>query len=130
MPNNITFRTQLLGGVTEFSHQSRLTLLRNTLNLVELIVLLARYKEEGVSLCPKVYLTNNMEALSLMLPDGERIKVGCANADSSGIKMALKKCAPLANGGWMIYIQERVDNKIEYGLFKVNSAAEFWGQFT
>jgi len=117
MPINITFRTQLLGGVSEFCQQSNLTLISNTLHLVELIVLLARYKEEGVSLCPKVYLTNGMDTLSSMLPEGERIKIGITSQDAKGIKLAIKKCAPLANGGWLIYIQDGVNN-IEYGLFK------------
>jgi len=117
MPTNITFRTQLLGGVTEFCHQSKLPLINNTLHLVELIVLLARYREEGVSLCPKVYLTNNMESLISMLPDGEKLKIGAANSDVPGIKIALKKCAPLADGGWSIYIEDRKEG-IEFGLFK------------
>ncbi len=120
MPINITFRTQLLGGVNEFCQQSNLALIGNTLNLVELIVLLARYREEGVSLCPKVYLTNAMDKMISMLPDGERIKIGIASLDTAGIKLAIKKCAPLANGGWLIYIQDRED-KIEFGLFKGSS---------
>jgi len=71
MPENITFRTQLIGSVTEFCQESRLTFLTNALHLVELIVLLARYQEEGVSLYPKLYLTNDRSTLNSMLPDGE-----------------------------------------------------------
>jgi len=120
MPENITFRTQLLGGVTEFCQESGLSLINNPLNLVELIVLLARYKEEGVSLSPKVYLTNDMDALSSMLPEAERINIGTSSSDIHGIKSALKKCASLANEGWLIYIHDK-QIEIDFGLFKGSS---------
>jgi len=117
MSTNITFRTQLLGGVTEFCQQSGLSLINNSIHLVELIVLLARYKEEGVSLSPKVYLTNDMDALTSMLPESEKIKIGTSSPDLPGIKSALKKCAPLANEGWLIYIHDK-QHEIDFGLFK------------
>lgn len=117
MAVNITFRTHLVGSVTEFSQNTHLTLLSNPLILVELIVLLARYQEEGVSLSPKVYITNNIKTLHSMLPLGELIKIGTASSDVDGVKKALKKCAPLALNGWLIYISEN-ETSIEYGLFK------------
>lgn len=117
MSKNITFRTQLVGGVYEFCHETQLPLLVNALHLVELIVLLARYQEEGVSLCPKVYLTDDLSMLKAMLPDGESLKIGVVGANIDGIKQALKKCAPLATDNWLIYIQDKGD-AIEYGVFK------------
>ena len=120
MPNNITFRTHLLGCVTEFCQNSCLETLHNSINLVDLIVILARYKEEGVKLFPKVYLTNNIVEIIRMLPDAESLKIGVAVKNSEGIKHALKKCAPMANGGWLVYINE-TNNNIEYGIFKGSS---------
>ncbi len=117
---NITFRTQLLGGVYDFCHNSKLPLLNNALHLVELVVLLARYQEEGVSLCPEVYITNRIDSACTMLPESELLKIGQTNPDSDGIKQVLKKCAPLAFDGWLIYIQDNHDI-IEYGLFKGSS---------
>ncbi|MEO3877319.1 MAG: hypothetical protein AB1780_12495 [Pseudomonadota bacterium] len=117
MPENITFRTQLIGGVTEFCQESQLQFLSNALHLVELIVMLAHYREEGVSLFPKVYLTNDKHTLTAMLPDGEVLKIGSSDPNVNGIKNAVKKCAPLATNGWLIYI-EATDNCLEYGVFK------------
>ena len=71
MPINITFRTQLIGGVTEFCSDCGLRLFTKALNLVELIVALARYKEEGVRLNPQVYVSSDIRALTAMLPDGD-----------------------------------------------------------
>ncbi|MBN1665149.1 MAG: hypothetical protein JW943_16255 [Deltaproteobacteria bacterium] len=120
MPNNITFRTHLLGSVTEFCQNSHLVTLQNSLNLVDLIVRLARYQEEGLKLFPKVYLTNNITKIIRMLPDAESLKIGVSDKNSEGIMRALKKCAPMANGGWLVYINEMPDN-IEYGVFKGSS---------
>lgn len=121
MPINITYRTQLVGGVCEFCHSSRLQILNDTLNMVELIILLAGYREEGVNLFPKVYFTDKIDAISSMLPNGERIKIGIAQSNESGIKQAIKKCAPLAIGGWLVYICDRITS-LEYGLFRGTSS--------
>lgn len=117
MPENITFRTQLIGGVTEFCQDSEIPFLANALHLVELIVMLAHYREEGVSLFPKVYLTNDKYTLTAMLPDGEVLKIGTSNPNVAGIKNAVKKCAPLATNGWLIYIEPSGES-LEYGVFK------------
>lgn len=117
---NITFRTHLLGSVTEFCQNSYLATLQNSLNLVDLIVRLARYQEEGLKMFPRVYLTNNIKEIIRMLPDAESLKIGICEKNSEGIKLSLKKCAPMANGGWMIYVNEMIDN-IEYGIFKGSS---------
>lgn len=117
MPSNITFRTQLLGGIYEFCQNCGVKFLNNTLHLVELIVILARLKEEGVSLAPKVYITNDIGLILTMLPEAEKVNIGKTTADIQGLKVAIKKCAPLAMGGWLIFIHDR-NNQIEYGLFR------------
>jgi len=120
MPANITFRTQLLGGVTEFCNACRLPIFSNTLHLVELVVLLAKYTEEGVALYPEVYVTTDISTLVAMLPEAECLPLGSATRDATGIKHAIKKSAPLATGGWMIYLDDKGDS-IHYGLFRGSS---------
>lgn len=120
MAINVTFRSQLIGGVSDFSQGTNIPIFAQTINLVELIVLLARYQEEGEKLAPKVYITNDISSLCSMLPDNELIKIGSSSANASGIKQVLKKCAPLASGGWMIFIHNH-DSIIDYGLFKGSS---------
>lgn len=119
LATNITFRTQLIGGVAEFCAGCGLPLFRNPLNLVELIVALAHYKEEGVRLNPQVYISNDIPSLTAMLPEGERVKIGDTTANANGIKEALKKTAPLALDGWSVYLQDR--ERIEYGVFRGSS---------
>lgn len=116
MATNITFRSGLLGGVTDFCSDVALAI-ANAENVVELIVLLATYQEEGVVLKPKVYIFKNINQIISMLPDGEKLKIGITTQDINGIKIALKKCAPLSKGDWVIYLSESEDNSMEYGLF-------------
>lgn len=120
MPVNITFRTQLLGGVTEFCTACRIPLFSNALNLVELVVLLAKYKEEGNPLHPEVYATTDISGLITMLPEAEKLQLGTTTRDANGIKHAIKKCAPLATGGWLIYLHDSSEI-LTYGLFRGTS---------
>jgi hypothetical protein len=120
MATNITFRTQLLGGVAEFCTHCGLPLVANPLNLVELVVALARYREEGVKLNPQVYVSNDIGSLTAMLPNGERLKIGGTTANIPGIREALKKTAPLASNGWAIYLEQQ-NQLLEYGVFRGSS---------
>lgn len=120
MPKNITFRTQLLGGVADFCAACRLPIFSNPLHLVELVVLLAKYKEEGVALYPEVYVTTNITGLTAMLPEAERMPLGTTTRDIAGITHAIKKSAPLATGGWLVYVQDTTD-KLSFGLFRGSS---------
>jgi hypothetical protein len=120
VPKNITFRSGLLGGLADFCQESELALIRNPAVFVDLIVLLARYKEEGVGLHPKVYITNNIIRCNSMIGNAEKIKIGQAEPNEDGMKQAVKKCAPLATGPWCIYIHDRNEN-IEFGVFRGSS---------
>lgn len=120
MPINITFRTQLLGGVAEFCAACRVPIFSNSLHLVELIVLLAKYKEEGTALYPEVYVTTDIAGLITMLPEAARMPLGSTTRDATGITHAIKKSAPLATGGWLVYLQDS-DDKLSYGLFRGSS---------
>ncbi len=115
MVNNITFRRELLGGVTDFCNETALPIAGSE-NIVELIVLLANYQEEGIGLKPKVYLFENIDSIIRMLPDGEKLEVGLSDTTIDGLKKVLKKCAPLSKDGWAIYISDN-GGIFEYGVF-------------
>lgn len=88
--------------------------------LVELIFLIARYQEEGVKLYPKVYLTSDIDSALKMLPGQASIKIGSSNCFYEAVKSSLKKCAPLANSGWCIYVSYNINKLdiVEYGIFR------------
>lgn len=113
---NITFRTQLLASVTDFCTKSGLGLVTPEV-LVDLIVRLARYREEGVKLAPQVYLTDNIDLLMSMLPEGEKLSLSVATADSGGVEKMLKICAPLATGEWRVF-GHQCSQGMTFGIFR------------
>jgi Peptidase_C39 like family len=104
---NITFGTRLLGGVSEFCTDCGLSVFKNALHRVELIVSLARCKEDGVRIHPQVYNFSDVSALTAMFPDGERIKVRAAQPTLAGIKEAIKKTVPLSTDDLSIHLQDQ-----------------------
>ena len=114
--SNITLRTHLIGSVTDFCVDSGLPFVQPEL-LVDLIVRLARYQEEGVRLSPQVYLTDNMDSLVNMLPDGEKLQLGVTTAGITGITEMLKACAPIATGHWRVFGHKRAD-VMSFGVFR------------
>ena len=114
---SITFRTQLLGTMSDFSKACELTLATPEV-LVDLIVRLSRYRAEGAELVPQVYLTDDIELLVRMLPDGESIFVSSSTPNSTGVSEMLKVCATLATEEWRVFCQQHeeeilnVDNHI------------------
>ena len=113
---NITFRTQLLDGVTGLCTECDFDLSKPEI-LVDLIVRLARYREEGTKLAPQVYLTDNMDLIMKLLPGGEKIQLSASTPDADGIEEMLKLCAPLAIGEWRIF-GCNVENKMNFGVFR------------
>ena len=111
-----TFRTQLLESMNDISMECDLTLATPDV-LVDLIVRLSRCREEGIELIPQVYLTENIEQLVKMLPDGERISISTSTPDISGVSEMLKVCAPLATDEWRVFCQ-RSEEDMVFGLFR------------
>lgn len=117
---NITFRTQLLGGVTDFCNESQLSLVTPYL-LVELIARLVGYQEENVKLSPQIYFTDNIDLLTGMLPGGDQVDLATASVDEIGVEKMLKLSAPLAVGDWRVFAQKSGDD-MRFGLFRGSSS--------
>lgn len=114
---HITFRTHLIGSVTDFCSESHLPFVTPDI-LAGLIVRLSHYQEEGVRLQPQVYLTDNINALMSMLPGGERLQLATTTADVEGIDRMLKVCAPIATTEWRIFCHHRSNDTMEFGVFR------------
>ena len=116
---NITFRTQLLGTITDFCQECGLEMATPEI-LVDLIARLSNYREEGSVLAPQVYLTDNIDLLVKMLPDGEKITISATTPNTRGVGEILKICAPLATEEWRIFIQ-RIEDEMKFGLYRGSS---------
>lgn len=120
MPTNITFRSELIGKLHDFSQDCGLPLLANTSILVELVALVAKCKEEGVNLQPRVYITNDIDLCNQLIGNAEKIKIGTGVHSVAEVQLIIKKCAPLAVGAWSIYIHDSNGN-VDFGLFRGSS---------
>jgi hypothetical protein len=117
----VSFRTQLKGTLSDFLKKEDMCCPQTEEGLLELVVALSHYTEEGHSLFPQVVLCDDIETTLGLLQCSDSLKIGFGTRDQSTILLSLKRCAPLARGGWVIYIQ-RLPGKIEYGVFRSPSS--------
>ena len=68
-------------------------------------------------LAPQVYLTDNIDLLINMLPEGEKLPLSNTTADTCGVEEMLKVCAPLAVDEWRIF-GHQCTNRMNFGVFR------------
>lgn len=122
MKNNkpISIRPILLGESVTFLTQESMECLITQDGLVELISQLVYYKEEGKPLYPEIYIFDDLEIIKKVLPISQFCFIGRGEKTKETMLKALKKCAPLTEGGWSIYILRQEDS-FEYGVFKAGT---------
>ncbi|QGY40468.1 hypothetical protein GM415_10130 [Pseudodesulfovibrio cashew] len=117
----VSFKEYLQGVIHNFCTAENIPCALTNDAIVQLISSLATYKEEGHSLTPDVFLCENIEIMRQVSASGKILPIASGTLDASSIKLALKRCAPLAIGGWAIYIERNsTDKKISYGLIWTN----------
>jgi hypothetical protein len=116
----VSLRPLLLGESVSFLGQENMNCLITQDGLVELISQLFYYKEEGKSLHPEIYIFDEMPLIQRVLPFSQFCLIGEGAKTKETMLTALKKCAPLTEGGWAIYILRKLDT-FQYGVFKAGS---------
>lgn len=117
MSKNIVFRNHLVGNINDFAEACSMGELSRTSNLVELIMSLSKYHEEGIKLTPSVYLCTDINQVLKLIPDSRSVSIGQTKISENTMREVLKKCAPLAINGWCIYIEGK-GKYLQYGLFR------------
>ena len=112
-----SLRTFLQGSLNDFAESCQMGPLVTATTLTSLVVLLANLREEGAELIPEVYLCEDVEEALKLLPDRDILQIGNANNPISAITEGLKKCSPLAIGGWNIYLSP-IGQIYQFGLFR------------
>jgi hypothetical protein len=116
-----TFRAQLLGDLHEFLEGENMACSATQGALVELVVALSRYQEEGVTLYPRFVVCDDLERALRVLQGTEAVPVGQGPREANTIRAALKKCAPLARDGWAGFIH-RTKDQFRFGIFRKPSS--------
>lgn len=79
------------------------------------------YAEEGKRLYPEIIITTSLSLLLQTLPSYRTIPVEKCTLHEDAFARLLKRCAPLAADGWVIYIEIK-DDTICYGLVSAESS--------
>ena len=117
----ITLRPLLISASVEFLGQEEMSCLMTQEGLPELISQLLYYKEEGKALYPEIYIFDDIELVKRILPNSQFCYIGSGEKNKATMLKALKKCAPLAENGWVIYIL-RKEMEFEYGVFRAGTS--------
>lgn len=113
----ISFQDSLLSKSVEFLQQENMQCLVTQDGIPELISQLLYYKEEGKSLYPDIYIFDDIEFVKRVISYSQFCFIGKGTKSKSTMLKALKKCAPLTENGWSIYIL-RKQEEFEYGVFR------------
>jgi len=109
---NVSFRSLMSGEVADFLKDEGLECASTSSSIVAAAARLASLREEGQSLSPEVYFCSDVEKLAAVLQGSEVVMLGQGEQEDKTVLQALKECAPLAIGGWVIFVERKA------GLFK------------
>ena len=113
----ISFRSQLKGTLSDFLAKEGMQCPQTEDGLLELVVALSNYTEEGHSLFPQVILCEDLETTLRILQCSDPLPIGNGPKNKATMIEALKRCAPLARDVWIVYLQ-RFEDSIAYGVLR------------
>lgn len=121
MEKILSFRPLLSGSLNEFLESEDMECPKTGRALVELVVRLSSYREEGVNLFPKVLVCDDLAHVKKLLQCSSSIEIGSGPRHEDSMNQALKRCAPLARVGWAIYVH-RAGETFRYGVLREPSS--------
>ena len=119
---SISLRPLVVQGVAEFARMFGAPDHDVSELLVELIVGLSSYREEGLQYAPVVFVMSDLEQGHQKDRGSDPIRIGSEPTGATAARTALRKCAPLGEGRrWGIFIQVG-RRTCDYGLFRLESS--------
>lgn len=119
---SISVQTNLSAALGSFLKKEKLKGSETQEALTSLVALLSDYREEGQRLFPEIFMFDDVSNILQSLPNSERVVIGAGPKASGTLGLALKRCAPLAQWGWSIYVL-RTSEEFEYGLLRCGHTA-------
>ena len=113
----ISFHDSLMSKTVDLLEEENMQCPRTQAGIPELISQLQNYKEEGKSLFPNIFIFDDFELIQRIVANSEFCFIGKGDKSKETMLKALKKCAPLTENGWSIYIL-RTEVEFEYGVFR------------
>jgi hypothetical protein len=112
-----SFRQTLTGELADFLRDEGISCDKTTSAIVVLTAELAHYREEGVELTPTVYICDDIAKIAAILGGAEVVRISKGDRTDDTIRKILKICAPLARGGYAVYVERR-DDSFAFGLLR------------
>lgn len=119
-PRSLSFRAGITAELLEAFRPLGTEWLGLVAPMTELGSMLAMYSEEGQALTPSVFVCGSAEELVARAGGGEIVRLGVGSAEDGVAAIILKRTAPLARGGWHVFVEKRKDGQIAYGVFSVS----------
>jgi hypothetical protein len=113
----VTFRSELKSSIADFLHDADMTCAQTEEALVALVVSLADLREEGAQLFPRVLICDDRDAVMKNIQGTSPLVIGTGPRTPTTVARALKKCAPLADHGWAIWISRGLED-FTFGVFR------------
>lgn len=92
-----SFRAQLKGTLSDFLRRESMQCIHTEEALLELVVSLSHYTEEGNLLFPQILICDDLPLSLSVIQGSEPIEIGKGPKSTSTAKQALKRCAPLSS---------------------------------
>ncbi|MFW6002176.1 MAG: hypothetical protein ACOCQD_02450 [archaeon] len=118
---SISLKPHLVSASVEFLNQEDMDCLTTQDGLPELISQLVYYKEEGKSLYPEIYIFDDLDLVKKVLTNSQFCFIGTGDKSKATMLKALKKCAPLTENDWAIFIL-RKQNEFDFGVFRAGTS--------
>lgn len=119
---SVTYKNLLLGHIVSFLNEEGMTCSITQEGVCELTCRLLHYREEDKVLRPEIFIIDDIANLRMLSSDVDLVEIGRGGKKTEVITEALKRCAPLCERYWAIYIL-RCEDHFEYGLFKKESSS-------
>jgi hypothetical protein len=113
----VTLRSELKRSIGDFLSDADMSCSKTEESLIALAVALADYREEGRPLFPRVLICDELHTVLRNIQGSGPIEIGSAEREPETILRALKKCAPLTEKGWAIWV-ERQPEAFRFGVFR------------
>lgn len=113
----VTFRSGIKTAVADLLADADMTCAQTEEALIALVVALADLREEGAQLFPRLVICDDLEEFLKVVQGTSPLTLGTGPRVPSTIARGLKKCAPLADEGWAIWVS-RGEQNFTYGVFR------------
>lgn len=120
-PHAIAFRHLFATEITEYLRREGLDFEDAVGVIGELVISLARYREEGKPFFPEVFICHDLQAAIRSVRGTEAYVLGRTTMDDEGVRRALKRAAPLGGPGWSVFLQvEAGRREFAYALVRTD----------